>query len=238
MHYFLSINARVIGHDVVAHAHGHHDLLKGGVSCPFAQTIDGAFNLTRPAFHCGQGIGGRHAEVIVTMGGEDDVLCAGHIRDKALNQARALAGGCVTDCVRNVDGGGPCIDGNFYNVLEIIPFGAGGVHRRPLDIVAKIARMADCLVDALGHLIHREVRDCAVLGRGSDKGVDARAFGVANRLPAAVDVFEIRTRKAADRGILGLLGNLGDSRKITLGGNWKACLDDINAHFVKKGRDL
>ena len=215
MHDFLSIHAGVIGHDVIAHAHGHHDLLKGGVSCPLTQAVDGAFNLTRPAFHCGQGIGGRHAEVIVTMGGEDDILCARHIRDKAFNQARALAGGCVADCVGDVDGGRACLDGNFYNALQILPFGAGGVHRRPLDIVAKIARMADRLVDALGHLIHREVRDRAVLGRGADKRVDARAFGVANRLPAAVNVFKIRTRKAADRGILGLLGNLGDSRKIT-----------------------
>jgi hypothetical protein len=62
--------------------------------------------------------------------------------------------------------------------------------------------MGHGLVDALGHLIHVQIRDGAVQRRSADEGVDARRFRVLHRLPAAVDVLEVGAGQAADGGIL------------------------------------
>jgi hypothetical protein len=75
------------------------------------------------------------------------------------------------------------------------------VHRRPLHVVAQVAGVGHGLVDAVGHLVHVQVGDGAVQRRGADEGVDARAFRVAHRLPAAVDVLLVGARQATDRGV-------------------------------------
>ena len=49
--------------------HGH--LLKRGVSCSFSYAIDGHFHLSRSVEHTCYGVGCGHAQIIVTMGGQD-----------------------------------------------------------------------------------------------------------------------------------------------------------------------
>jgi len=50
-----------------------------------------------------------------------------------------------------------------------LPLGPGCVHRRPLHVVAEVARMGDRVVDTLGHLVHVEVRDRPVQRRGAER---------------------------------------------------------------------
>ena len=59
-----------------------------------------------------------------------------------------------------------------------------------------------------------------------------------HRLPAAVDVGEIRAGEAADHRVAGEPGDLADGLEIALGGDGKAGLDDVHAHLVEQGRDL
>jgi len=94
------------------------------------------------------------------------------------------------------------------------------------------------IVDAFRHLVHVQIGNGAVQGRGADESVDARGFRVFHRFPAAVDVLVIRPRQAADGGIPCPPGNLGHSGEIALTGNRKARLDDIHAHLVQKTSDL
>ena len=74
VHDLGGIDIRVKRHDVAAHFHRHDDFFQSCVACAFTKAIDRAFDLTGPAGHCGQRIGGRHAKVVVTMRGKDDVL--------------------------------------------------------------------------------------------------------------------------------------------------------------------
>jgi hypothetical protein len=63
-------------------------------------------------------------------------------------------------------------------------------------------------MDAVGHLVHRQVRNRAVLRRCADEGVDARGNRVPHGLPAAVDILEVGAGQTADRGGFGQFRDL------------------------------
>ena len=94
--------------------------------------------------------------------------------------------------------------------------------------------MGDGVVDALCHFVLRQVRNGAVQGRCADEGVDARSFGMAHRLPAAVDVPVVCAGEAADHRVLGTFGDLADRFEVAFGSDWEAGLDDVDAHVVEK----
>ena len=98
--------------------------------------------------------------------------------------------------------------------------------------------MADGLVDTLGHFVHGQVRDGAVQRRGADKRVNARLAGGPDRLPAAVDVGQLRAGQPADHRVFRVPGNFRHGGKVAFGGDGKACLDDVDTHFVQKAGDF
>ena len=155
------------------------------------------------------------------------------------DQLRAFARGGIADGVGDVDRGRPGLDRDLDHAAEIIVLGPGGVHRRPLHVVAEVAGMGHGVVDALGHLVHGQVRDRAVQRRGADEGVDARAVRVPHRLPAAVDVLEVGAGQAADHRVLGAFGDLADTAsKSPSEAIGKPGLDDVDAHLVEQRGDL
>ena len=98
--------------------------------------------------------------------------------------------------------------------------------------------MGNGVVDAFGHLVLGQVGNGAVQGRGADERVDAWAAGVFHRLPAAVDVLVVGPGQTADHRVLRLLGYGRNGCEITLGGDGKARLDDVDAHFVQHSGDF
>ena len=98
--------------------------------------------------------------------------------------------------------------------------------------------MGHGLFDPLDHLVLRQVRDGAVQRRGADEGVDARPPGAFHRVPAAVDVGQLRAGQPADHGLLAALRDLGDGAEIAFGGDGKPRLDDVDAHVVQQLGDL
>ena len=222
----------------MAHFQRHHYFFQRGVARALAQAIDRTFDLARATGDSGQSVGGRHAQIVMAMGGEDHILGPRHLGDQAADQIGAFHRRGIAHRVGDVDGAGARLDRDFHHTGQVIPLGPRRIHRRPLDIVAQVARMANGVVDALGHLIHRQIGNGPVHGRGADEGMDARGFRVAHRLPAAVDILEARARQPTDRGIARLLGDLGDSGKIPFRGDGKARFDDIDAHLVEQPRDL
>src|SRR5437588_11792531 len=59
---------------VVAYAHRHDDLFERSVTGALADAVDGALDLTGSGGDRGHGVGDSHAEIVVTMGGDSDVL--------------------------------------------------------------------------------------------------------------------------------------------------------------------
>ena len=56
--------------------HGHDDFFQGAVAGPFAEAVDGAFDLAGPFLHGGQAVGHGQAQVVVAMDAEDDLVDA------------------------------------------------------------------------------------------------------------------------------------------------------------------
>ncbi len=61
--------------------------------------------------------------------------------------------------------------------------------------------MADGFVDTIRHLIHGQVRNGPVQGRGADKGVNTRFRGQLHRLKTAINVRQLRTRQPTDHRV-------------------------------------
>ena len=57
----------LIGEEAGTGAHGHDHFLQRGVAGPLAQSVDRALDLPRAAHDAGQGVGHRHAQVIVAV---------------------------------------------------------------------------------------------------------------------------------------------------------------------------
>jgi len=172
------------------------------------------------------------------MGGEDHAVRARHPLQQHPDQRGAFARGGIAHRVGDVDGAGPGLDRGFHHAAQIVMLGARRVHRRPLHVVAEVAGAGDRFMDARHHVVLAQLGDVAVQRRGADEGMDARLAGMADRLPAAVDILVIGAGEAADHRGLRLLGNLADGGEIAFRGDGEPGLDDIYAHLVQQRRDL
>ena len=98
--------------------------------------------------------------------------------------------------------------------------------------------MGDRVVNTLGHLVHRQVRDRAVQWRCADKRMNSRRFRVFHGFPAAVDVFVIGAGEATDRRGFCQLRDLGYGAEIAFGSDGETGFDNIDAHFIEQLGDF
>jgi hypothetical protein len=152
-----------------------------------------------PASTAASAVRRRHAEVVVAMGRDRHLVHPRHALEQHPDQGRALPGRRVAHRVGDVDRGRTRPDRDLADPREVVVLGPRRVHRRPLHVLAEVAGMGDGGVDALGHRLLVEAHLVfPVQRRGADEGVDARAPGVAHRLPGPVDVGEVGPGEAAD----------------------------------------
>ncbi|MPL94951.1 hypothetical protein SDC9_41114 [bioreactor metagenome] len=233
VHDLRGVDAGGVGHQIATHLHRHHHLFECGVAGAFAQAVDRAFDLPRARGNGGERVRRRHAEVVVAMGGEDDLVGARHLFEQHRDDLGRFLRQGIADGIGNVDRRGAGLDRGLDHAAQVIAFGADRVHRRPLHVLAQVAGVVHGVGDALDHLVLIEVGDAAVARRGADEGVDTGARRVFHRLPAAVDVLVIRAREAADHRILGVLRDIGHRFEIAFRGDREAGLDDVDAHLVE-----
>ncbi len=170
------------------------------------------------------------------MGGEDHLIRARHPFQQHADQIGAFARRGVAHGVGNVDRGGAGLDRDLHHAAQVVMLGPGGIHGRPLHIVAQVARMGHGLLDAFGHLVHGQVGNGAVQRRGADEGVDARAASACFTASQQRSI-SLKLRAAAARRsyrFFGALRDLADGGEIALRGDGKARLDDIHTHLVQQ----
>jgi hypothetical protein len=93
--------------------------------------------------NAGEGVGDGHAEVVVAVGGEDDVLGAGDLGEEHAEGGGVFLWRGVADGVGDVDGGGSGLDRDGDDLDEEVGVGAGGVLGGELDVVAERAGETD-----------------------------------------------------------------------------------------------
>ncbi len=94
--------------------------------------------------------------------------------------------------------------------------------------------MAHRLGDHLQDVFLARMQDVvAVRGAGGQEGVDATALGLPDRLGAAVDVGHAGAGQAADDALGDDAGDGADGLEVAVGGDRKARLDHVDAHFLE-----
>jgi len=99
-HNLRGFYAAFVGIAIAARMHGHHHLFQGGVARAFADAVYGTFDLPRAALNGRQRIGHRQAQVIVVMGGENDLVRAFGLRNHIAEHFPDFIRGRVADRVR------------------------------------------------------------------------------------------------------------------------------------------
>ena len=64
---------------ILARPHGHDDFFEGAVAGPFAEAVDGAFDLAGAFLEGGQAVGDGQAQVVVAMDADDDLVDAADV---------------------------------------------------------------------------------------------------------------------------------------------------------------
>ena len=172
------------------------------------------------------------------MRSESHGVGARYLVDQHADQVRAFARRGVANRVGDVDRRRAALDRGLDDAAEVVVFRPRRVHRRPLHVVAEVAGMRHRVVDTLDHLVLVEVRDRPVQGRGANKGMDARAPGVAYGFPTAVDVPVVRARQPADHCRLRAFCNIRHRREVALRGDREPGLDDVDAPVIEQLGDL
>ncbi len=219
-----------VGELVAPDHEGGGDLFEGCVAGALADAVDGALGLAGSGVDAGKGVGDGHAEVVVTVGGEDDILRAGDLGEEHAEGGGVLLGRGVADGVGDVDGGGAGLDGDGDDLDEEVGVGAGGVFGGELDVVGEGAGEAN----GLGGLVKSLGAGDLQLGLevqvgGGEEGVDAGFFGGLNGAGGGFDVLALAAGEGGDAGAPDLAGDRADGVGVTLAGNGKAGLDDVDA---------
>ena len=114
---------------------GHDHFLQRGVPRPLPNAVDGAFHLGGPCLDAGQGVGHRHAQIIVVMNRED------HLLRQPLAQMRDylehLLRGTVSHRIRQVDGRRSRLSRRTTDFRQKFRVTAGGVLRTEFHIWAE-----------------------------------------------------------------------------------------------------
>lgn len=89
----IAADAEVVG----AGLERHGAFLHGSVACALADAVDGAFNLVDAGFNACQRVCNSHAEVIVHMAGQNDLLDAVGVLAQILDAGSVLLRNHVAD---------------------------------------------------------------------------------------------------------------------------------------------
>ena len=220
---------RVQARHVAARGEQHHDLLERRVARALADAVDRALDLARARERARVGVGDREAEVVVAVRRDDDVL---ELRDQPV-QARevghVLLGRRVADGVGDVDRRRALLDRHGADLGRVLEVGAGGVHRRELDVLDERARVRDGR-PRLGEDVlaggAELVDDVDV--RRRDERVDPRSLGVAYRAGSSLHVGRLSAGEGGDDRAVDLARDRLDGLEVAGRGDREAGLDDVD----------
>src|SRR5207249_909270 len=105
--------------------------------------VDGAFDLAGAVLDAGEGVGDSQAQIVVAMGGEDDVFGAdgGELPDQVGEDFAVAVGRGVADGVREIDCGGAGFDSGVDDFFQEIQLGAAGVFGGEFDVGGVFQRL-------------------------------------------------------------------------------------------------
>ena len=217
---------------LLVHADRHDDLFKRGVARALAKPVDSTLDLRGAVADALEGEGRRHAEVVMGVDGNGDVLDSVDALAQVADARTEVPRHVVAGGVWNVDHGGARLNGRLDDADQELLVGAAGVLCVELDIVHKIASVLHRMDGALDCLFLGHAELVAQMAGGhAQTRVDTRALCRAQRLCRDLDIAIDRAGEAADgAGVAGDATDLLDALEVARAGNGKARLDDVDLH--------
>ena len=166
---------------------------------------------------------------------DNHVVGAGHILKDAADEVGKLVGNRVADSVGDVDCGCAGLDHLAQHATDEVDVRTSRVHRRKLDVAHVLLGASDHLPGLLQDrltVLAQLMSNVNVGGREED--VNARILGVANRLPALVDVVGDGAAERGDLGPAHFAGDAVDGVEVGRRGGGEAGLDAVDAHFLEQ----
>ena len=214
----------------------HRNLFERRIACTFADAVDGHLCLTGAVQHACHGVGGRHAEVVVAMGGENAPSgCEGvDVFVEVLYLLAVLVGSAEASRVGNVADGSSSLGDGIDDAGQVLVVRAAcifGIELHVLDVPLGVLHGTDgTLDDFLGRGVEL-VADVA-LAR-ADACVDAFVLGVLQSLGSAVDILLHGAGQSADGRPCDGLADFYHTIEVARARDGEACLDDIYAKCLK-----
>src|SRR5579863_5856575 len=125
----FSGDASLVGITILTDANRHDDLFERSVSGTFADAVDGALDLAGSGGDGGHSVGDGHTEIVVAVGGDDNVLDSLDAATDGGDQFAEFGGHSIADSVGNIQRGSAGLDNCFEHLEKKFGIGSGGVFR-------------------------------------------------------------------------------------------------------------
>ena len=217
---------------LLVHPHGHDDLLERRVARALAQAVDGALDLRRAIADGLECKGCGHAQIVMRVDRNRNVLDAGHALAQIANTSTKLPRHVIARGVRNIHDRSAGLDRCLDNADQELLIGAARILGIKLDIVDKLTSVLYGVNSALDSLIlgHMELVT-QMAGAHTQTGMDT---GPLSRLEGFCGHFDIlidRTGETAYRApVTRDLANLLYGTIITGARDRKSRLDHVDIH--------
>jgi len=235
------VDARTHAHQVVARLHGHHDFFQRAVARALADSVDGAFDLTRAVAHRGQRICDSQAEIVVAVRTPDNFVGAWNFFPHVREHPAKFLGDRVTGGVGQIDHGRAGADYLTANVHHVIPVGARRVLAGELDVVEMLFCAGDGPGCGVEHVLAIHVEFVLEMDfRGRDKNVNPGMRGFIHGAQSRIYILFAGARETQHDGFGERLCDAADRLEVAGRGDGKAGLDDIHvqAFELTRERDL
>ncbi len=207
----------------------HYSFFERTVARAFADTVDRALNLARASSHRSQAVGDSHAEIIVAVHAQRNLIDACNMLLQVAKQAVKLRRDRVAHCVRNIHRRRTGFDGRRDNLSQVGQFRARGILRRELDIIDEFTRQLDRTNRALDDLFlgHLELV-LSMYGARRDKDMYPVPVGAFDSVVDFLDIAGIAPGKTTDHRAEVALGDCLDGLEIARRCSRKTGLDDVD----------
>ena len=224
---------------LTVHLDGRNNLFERSIARTLAQTVNGALDLRGAILHSVEGKSGSHAQVVMRMHGDGNVLDAVDALAQVLDARAKVPRHVVSRGIGNVDDGSARLHRRLDDANEELLIRASSVLGIELNIVHKIASKLNGMNCALDSLVLGKMQLVTQVGRrNAQTGMDARALGALQRLSGHLDVLIHGARQAADgASVTGNLSDLVNGFEVAGARNGKTSLDDVDVHAHKLTRD-
>ena len=213
----------------------HRYLLQRGVACTLTDTVDGHLHLTGTSHHTVEGVGRRHAQVVVAMGGDDGTVNTVDMLLQILDLLEILLWQAVARGIRDIHHRGPSLDHGLHHLCQILIVRTACILAVELHIVNKALGILRSSHGPLENLLTGGVEFVLnVLVRGADTRVDTLVLGILQRIEGHVDIFLYGTCQRTDHGPCHGLRDLNHRVEITRTRNGESCFDHVHAQLLQR----